>query len=180
MNNPKIVRTVCTFTQSPNLQAVSKLDEVVAKLELNGYSVQTKRVASNLANIDNLLELETRGIEYLSIGAISLQEAREVLPRFYEHKALTFNVELAKQEINLEHVALLQNIIANNASRTFSFTYTFNNAASSPYFPSARYEQEGFAIGLQPTDLSNGCTTLESWLDELRSTWDEICVLFKD
>lgn len=180
MNNPKIVRTVCTFTQSPNLQTVSKLDEVVAKLELNGYSVQTKRVASNLANIDNLLELETQGIEYLSIGAISLQEAREILPRFYEHKALTFNVELAKEEINLEHVALLQNIIANNASRTFSFTYAFNNAASSPYFPSARYEQEGFAIGLQPTDLSNGCTTLESWLDELRSTWDEICVLFKD
>ena len=180
MNNPKIVRTVCVFTQNFNDQAVSKLDDIVAKLEGVGYMIQTKRVASTFENVDNLLEQTAKGIEYLSVGDITLQEANALLPRFYENKALTFNLELAKEEITLEHVALLQNMIANNASRTFSFTYTFNNAASSPYFPSARYERDGYAIGLQPTDLSAGCSTLEEWLDNLKAIWNDINELLKD
>jgi uncharacterized protein (UPF0210 family) len=72
----------------------------------------------------------------------------------------------------------LQEIIKTDASKTFSFTYTFNNAPSSPYFPSARYEKDGFAVGLQPTDLSQGCNTLEEWLSKLKQTWQEIAELF--
>lgn len=178
MNNQKIVRTVCAFTNNPSNETVARLNAVVAILENNGYMVQTKRVCSTLQNLPSLLELSSNGIEYISVGAISLLEAQNLLPEFYNNKALTCNVELANEDIGLEHVALLQNVIQSNASKTFNFTYTFNNAASSPYFPSARYETDGFAIGLQPTDLSAGCNTLEEWLEKLKTTWQELADLF--
>jgi uncharacterized protein (UPF0210 family) len=124
--------------------------------------------------------MSEKGIDYISVGDISTEKAIELLPTFYGNKALTFNVELAETEISLEHVDLLQQIIANNASKTFSFTYTFNNAASSPYFPSARYETDGFAIGLQPTDLSRDCKSVDEWLQNMKRVWDELAELFAD
>ena len=161
MNNQKIVRTVCIFTQSPNDEATARLDKLENKLVNAGFMVQTKRVSSTLGSLDSLLDLSTKGVGYVSVGDISLTEAKDLLPTFYSNNALTFNLELANEEIGLEHVSLLQDIIENNASRTFSFTYTFNNAASSPYFPSARYEKDGFAVGIQPTDLSAGCSSID-------------------
>jgi len=46
--------------------------------------------------------------------------------------------------------------------------------ASSPYFPSAAYERNGFAVGLQPTNLSAGCSTIEEWLERLEAVWGEV------
>ena len=180
MNNQKIVRTVCVFTQSPNDEATARLDKLENKLVNAGFMVQTKRVSSTLGSLNSLLDLSTKGVGYVSVGDISLTEAKDLLPTFYSNNALTFNLELANEEIGLEHVSLLQDIIENNASRTFSFTYAFNNAASSPYFPSARYEKDGFAVGLQPTDLSAGCSSIDEWLEKLKSTWDEIANIFAD
>jgi len=70
------------------------------------------------------------------------------------------------------------NIIQKNAAKTFSFTHTFNNAPSTPYIPSANYERNGFAVGLQPTDLSEGCRSIEEWLGKLNETWAEIDAIF--
>lgn len=180
MNNQKIVRTICIFTQSPTDETTARLEKLEEKLVSAGYMVQTKRVSSTLSSLNSLLDLSSKGVGYVSVGDISLTEAQNLLPTFYENSALTFNLELAKEEISLEHVSLLNSIIKNNASRTFSFTYTFNNAASSPYFPSARYEKDGFAVGLQPTDLSVGCNSLEEWLEKLSATWQEIVEIFAD
>lgn len=180
MNNQKIVRTVCVFSQSPNDETTAQLDNLESKLVNAGFMVQTKRISSTLTSLNLLLDLSSKGVGYVSVGNISLTEAKELLPTFYSNNALTFNLELANEEIGLEHVSLLQDIIENNASRTFSFTYTFNNAASSPYFPSARYEKDGFAVGLQPTDLSAGCSSIDEWLEKLKSTWDEIANIFGD
>lgn len=180
MNQEKIVRTVCVFTKSPDESVLQRLEEVVQKLEQNGYLVQTKRVASTVQSFDRLIELSAKGIEYISAGNATLAEAEQLLPAFYENKALSFNVELAQVEIISDHVQLLQEIIKTDASKTFSFTYTFNNAPSSPYFPSARYEKDGFAIGLQPSDLSQGCNTLQEWLDKMKHVWQDITDLFAE
>lgn len=180
MNQEKIVRTVCVFTQNPDESVLQKLDAIVQKLEQKGYMVQTKRVASTLQNVDRLVELSSKGIEYISAGNATLTEANQLLPAFYANKALSFNVELAQEEITNDHAQLLQEIIKTDASKTFSFTYTFNNAPSSPYFPSARYEKDGFAIGLQPSNLSQGCNTLQEWLDNMKHVWQEITDLFAE
>lgn len=180
MNQEKIVRTVCVFTQNPDESVLQRLDAIVQKLEQNGYIVQTKRIASTVQSVDGLIELSAKGIEYISAGNATLAEAQQLLPAFYANKALSFNVELAQEEITSDHVQLLQEIIKTDASKTFSFTYTFNNAASSPYFPSARYEKDGFAIGMQPTDLSQGCNTLEEWLEKMKNVWQEIAELFAE
>lgn len=180
MNKEKIVRTVCVFTNNPDESVLQKLVSIVQKLEQNGYLVQTKRVSSTVTNLDKLTELSAKGIEYISAGNATLTEAQQLLPAFYANKALSFNVELAQEEITNDHAQLLQEIIRTDASKTFSFTYTFNNVPSSPYFPSARYEKDGFAIGLQPTDLSQGCNTLEEWLSKLKQVWREIDKLFAE
>ncbi len=180
MNEEKIVRTVCVFTQKPDLSVLHKLDVIVQKLEQNGYVVQTKRVVSTVQNVDGLIELSAKGVEYISAGNATLAEAHQILPAFYANKTLSFNVELGQEHITDNHAQLLQEIIKTDASKTFSFTYTFNNAPSSPYFPSAQYEKDGFAIGLQPTDLSQGCNMLEEWLEKMKQTWHEIAGLFAD
>lgn len=180
MKQDKIIRTVCVFTQNPNDTSTEKLNSIVQKLEQKGYLVQTKRVASTVQNLNELVDLAQKGIEYISVGDITTEQTLEILPNFYDNKALTFNIELAKEEISQKHVDILYKIIENNASKTFSFTYTFNNAASSPYFPSARYEKDGFAIGLQSTDLSVGCTSLEEWLENMKQVWQEIYEIFAE
>lgn len=178
MNQEKIVRTVCVFTKAPSDEDIEIVESIVHKLEQKGYVVQTKRIASTIDSVDALVELSNKGIEYISVGDINLEQAHALMPTFITNKALTYNVELAKEKITKEHVELLFEIIRCNASKTFNFTYTFNNVPSSPYFPSAIYEQDGFAIGLQPTDLSVGCTTLEEWLENMRRAWQEIADTF--
>lgn len=180
MKQEKIIRTVCVFTQRPDELVIEKLNAIVQRLEQNGFLVQTKRVASTPDQLDGLVGLSKKGIEYISVGNINPDQVQQILPSFYENKALSFNVELGKEDISEKHVGILQSIIASDASKTFSFTYTFNNAPSSPYFPSAKYERDGFAIGLQPTDLSVGCKTLEQWLENMRSVWQEIVGLFAE
>lgn len=166
------------FTKTPTDKDIEKVESIAQKLEVQGYVVQTKRIASTIENVDALVEISKKGIGYVSVGGISLEQAHALLPTFNENPALTFNVELAQEKITKEHVNLLFEIICGNASKTFNYTYTFNNAPSSPYFPSARYEQDGFAIGLQPTDLSVGCTSLEEWLENMKRVWQEIADMF--
>jgi exonuclease VII small subunit len=103
MNQQKIVRTVCVFTQDPNESVLQRLDSIVQKLEQSGYAIQTKRVASNVRVVDKLLELSAKGIEYVSAGNATLTEARQLLPTFYANKALSFNVELGQEEITDDH-----------------------------------------------------------------------------
>src|ERR1700722_9218 len=116
----------------------------------------------------------------LSIGTITLEEALERLPKFYETNNLNFNIELANEKIDTKYTDFLFKMIQERPDKTFSFTFVFNNAPSSPFFPSGSYERNGFSVGLQPTDLSENCTTLEEWFSAMKSCWDEIAETFKD
>ena len=171
---------MCGFSDNPTNSDTDKINEVAKKLEENGYQVQTKRLASTLANAERLHAVSESAVDYTSVGAITYDEALEFMPTFLRTDGLAFNIDLAKTDIQQKHAELIFEITKTNPSKTFNFTYTFNNVASSPYFPSATYEKNGFAIGMQPTDLAAGCSSLEDWLNKMRDCWMEIDGLLKD
>ncbi|HVW23465.1 MAG TPA: DUF711 family protein [Candidatus Saccharimonadales bacterium] len=174
----KIIRTICYFAKEVTPEVIEKLDAVAQKLEHAGYLIQTKRICSPTLDM-TALETAVNNPDYLlSVGSLSLERAVEQLPQFFSSRSINFNVDLTGAEIDNEHVDLLFRIISEKPSATFNFTYVFNNAKSSPYFPSADYEKDGFSIGLQPTDLSEGCTSLEQWLDAMKNCWAEIANIF--
>jgi uncharacterized protein (UPF0210 family) len=176
----KIIRSICYFTDNPAAEVLEKVDAIAKLLESRGYLIQTKRICSSVKDVDILVEKFSGEIGYLSLGTLSFDETTEHMQKFYERDDINFNVDMTDVDISQSHVQLLFDIIQNKPSNTFNFTFVFNNAPSSPYFPSATYEKSGFAIGLQPTDLSEGCSTLEQWLEAMKSCWDEIAELFKD
>ena len=174
MDRRKIVRSLCLFTQRPSQRAVGRLGRLAARLETAGYVVQTQRLCS--PDVDAVFGLDRRadGSIFSSVGRQELVQATKMVDRFCAAHNVALNVEASADQIDDRHVGLLMSIIQKCAAKTFSFTFTFNNAVSSPYFPSATYEKDGFAIGLQPTDLSVGCTTVAEWLDQMRASWTEI------
>ena len=180
MDQLKIIRAVCLFSDRASEAATSTLERLSLALSSRGFTVQTQRLCSpDIPGVFSLDQGTDKPILF-SIGTLDLGTAHAILPKFLAAKHIDFNVDLTSEDIGAAHTALLTNIIQKNAAKTFSFTYTFNNAPSTPYFPSANYERNGFAVGLQPTDLSEGCNTIEEWLDRMRAVWfeiDTICLL---
>jgi hypothetical protein len=174
MDQLKVIRSVCLFTDRPTEETPSTLERLSLALTNRGFTVQTQRMCSPDIQGVFSLDRETDKPILFSIGTLSLDTAHAILPKFLAAKHVNFNVDLTSEDIGAAHIALLTHIIQKNAAKTFSFTYTFNNAPSTPYFPSAKYERNGFAVGLQPTDLSEGCRTIEEWLDRMRAVWFEI------
>jgi uncharacterized protein DUF711 len=178
MEQHKIVRTVCLFIDRPSKVAVVRLEQLGNRLSDNGFTVQTRRLCSpDLDGVFNL-DKEGDGSIFLSIGRVPFDEADAVLQQFCRSKRVDFNVDLTHEPVTVKHAYLLTDIIRMNAAKTFNFAYTFNNALSSPYFPSATYEKNGFSVGLQPTDLSEGCQSIEEWLDRTKAAWSDIDRLF--
>ena len=176
----KIIRSICYFTNSPSSETLSKINSVAKTLEANNFVIQTKRICASGKGIKELDKIFYAPALYLSVGTLDLKTAQTELPDFFSAANVAFNVEIKDTSETPEHVSLLLNIIRHNPSKTFNFTYVFNNQLSSPYFPSASYEKDGFSIGLQPTDLSEGCKTLEEWLEKMKTVWQEIAELFKN
>ncbi len=174
----KIIRSICYFTKNPNQSIVERLSVLKSLLEAHDYTIQTTRVCSISEKLVELNALS--GDAMHSIGTVNQKWLESNMSKFLDNKNLACNVELANEEINLKTVAPLLEIIKNNAAKTFSFTYVFNNSNSSPYYPSANYEQEGFAIGLQPTDLAENAETLNDWFENMKTVWNEICEILKD
>lgn len=117
---------------------------------------------------------------YLSVGTFTLDEAVTARDEFYSSHNTCFNIDLTSVAIDTNYVDFLFDIIRACAEKTFLFTFVFNNRHSSPFFPSATYERNGFSIGLQPTDTSIDCKTLQEWLEKLKVIWNEIYTLFED
>ena len=180
MQTNKIIRTICYFSAQPGNHTVERLNTIASQLESKGFMVQTKRICSSLRDI-KALEMSVSDPEiFLSVGALDIDEAENQLQSFYDSRNVSFHIDLTTEEIAARHVAILFDIIRHQPEKTFNFTYVFHNQPSSPYFPSAQYDKEGFSIGLQPTDLSEGCHTLDAWLHAVRDVWAEIYDLFQD
>jgi hypothetical protein len=171
----KIIRSLCWFAESPSITGIlDQLNDTEDKLSEHGYLVQTKRVCFSKARIDELRQWENTDSLYLSIGTLGFESFTEQLTDFLQAGNVSLNLDLT-DGVAADHVDVLLKIIRDAPAKTFQFAYTFHNRPSSPFFPSASFERPGFAIGLQPTDLSEGCTTLTAWLSAMEAVWLEIC-----
>ena len=175
----KTVRTICFFSRRPGPTVVEEIERLSLMMENRGFDIQTKRICAggmSVAEIDAAFPDETL---YLSVGTLNRSSARAQLDDFLSAGNVAFNVDLS-DGVGIDDTALLFAIIRRQPSKTFNFTHTFRNVESSPYFPSASYGSDGFAVGLQPTDLAADCRSLEEWFDRMRAVWDEILSLFRD
>lgn len=175
----KIIRSVCYFTKNPSDETVKKLSEISDLLTSNDFGIQTKRICTFGMSIKDLGDKISDKNIYLNVGALDLKIANKYLVDFLGNNNVAFNMDLSKSEIKKEHIDFLFKIINSNSEKTFRFSYVFNNALSSPFFPSGNYEKEGYAIGLQLTDLSESCDTIDEWFGEIRKVFNEIDLLFK-
>ncbi len=178
MDTDKIIRTICYFSDDPSQQTLEKLEVIEKTLTDNNFLVQTKRLCSAKKDIRQLESIIKDNSMYLSIGSLKIDEALEKLDDFYSSRNTSFNLDLTSEVIDKRSVDLLFQIIKNKPDKTFLFAYVFNNTPSTPFFPSAAYAKNGFSIGLQPTDLSLGCRSIEDWLKKMKAVWEEINRLF--
>jgi uncharacterized protein (UPF0210 family) len=176
----KVIRSLCYFAKLPNESILERLVVLEKKLLTAGFVVQTKRLCVSDQSIHNLNLLVKDENVLLSIGSVNEVVLEKRFVEFMDIDRCSLNLDLTNSDIGLKQIEYLLRIIKQKASKTFQFTYTFNNSPSSPYFPSAVYEKDGFSIGLQSTDLAAGCTTLEEWFEKMETVWREISVLLGD
>lgn len=175
----KIIRSICYFTNQPTEATIETVEQLAKRAENQGFEIQTKRICS--PRIDLILKLSEQYSSeewLLSIGSQTLETISQNLPNLAASKDINFNLDLTAINISQKDVELLFKIIKINPKTTFNFTYTFTNPASSPFFPSGNYQKDGFSIGLQATDLSENCQTLDEWLDKMKIAWAELVELF--
>lgn len=175
----KVIRSVCLFSKNPCLQDENRLLTIENLLKDKGYSVQTKRICSPVGSFSEMSNSISDKSIMLSLGSLDFDSADKKLEDFLRVGNIHFNLDLSNEKIDLKHVEILFKIIKENPPSTFSFTYSFNNPVSSPYFPSAKFEKEGFSIGLQVTDLAKDCNSLEEWFENMRFCWNEINSIFE-
>jgi len=176
----KIIRSLCWFVENPSFTGVpDQLDKIEDKLIEHGYQIQTKRVCFNKARIDELQAWQNEDSLYLSVGMLDFKSLTEQISDFIHAGNVSLNLDLT-DGVAAHHVDVLLRIIEEAPAKTFNFTYTFHNRPSSPFFPSATFKHTGFAIGLQSTDLSEGCLDLTSWLSAMETVWFELCEILAD
>lgn len=129
--------------------ALKELDRIGAIFTKVGFEIQTKRVCS--PDVRKILEMDKQyaNESYIfGLGSLEREKVLKIIPELGKTIDTSFNYNLTRQDISLIDVNVLFRIIKRIPSKTFSFAYTFNVPASSPFFPSGTYGKEGFAIGL--------------------------------
>ncbi len=170
----KVVRTICRFAAEPDERTVGSLSELSRRVRDLGYEVQTTRVCAQRGDIAELAgTFDGTGIS-ASVGRLPYDSAMAQLPAFFAAENVSFNLELADREVEPRHVDLVRRIIEERPELTFNFCYTFNNRPGSPFFPAATYAGDGFAVGLQSVDLTDGLTGLDDWLSAMAACWREL------
>lgn len=171
----RIVRSLCYFSDAPDAAVAERLHELGVRLQEAGFTVQTRRLCGGADNISSL-----RGLcgDHLPgcLGTLGRDAASSCLDDFMDAPPLFFNLDPGDGVLE-EDVDLLQRIMCEHPAKTFQFAFTFNNAHSSPYFPSAHRRHDGFSLGLQPVNLAAGCGSLDQWLDRMRHAWETLCSL---
>ena len=180
MNN-KIIRSICYFDKELSSEPIEKVDKIAKNLTEKGFLIQTERICSPA--VDKIIKLDAKyasDIYIFGVGSLERNEIIQRLNNLLACKDTSFNLDLTEKEITKEDAQLLFEIIKSKSGKTFNFAYVFNNQPSSPFFPSGSYDKNGFSIGLQPTDLSEGHNSIDEWLDKIEGVWLEIYSLFKN
>lgn len=183
MTDNKIIRTVCLFTKAPGAEAVQRVQHLADILSRNDFTVQTQRIVSPDIGFKEIEEKVDTPDIFCGLGTPApVDETLKMLAdggmdEFLETGNVSFNLDLTDTPPSDSHVNVLFDIIKKKPAKTFNFTYVFNNPPSTPFFPAATYETEGFAVGLQPTDLAEDCATLVQWLMKTKTVWHHIATL---
>ena len=170
---PKIIRSLCLFTDILSIDQEYRLNALSDILQRAGFEVQTRRIVTGGQRISSLQQQWPETSLFIGAGTLTREETLSQLPAFLASSNISFNLEI-KDHVRTEDVDILFDIIRYRPEKTFNFSYTFCNPPSSPYFPAAHYQQNGFAVGLQPTDLSEDCDSLHTWLYRTKQLWDEL------
>lgn len=169
----KIIRTICLFSDDITSTELHTLKKISSILKKNNFSIQTNRIClSRYRSFDEKVIMDNGLL--LSMGALTINEFKKHFKDFLSFKTKCINLDLTNENIGMEHIDILFKIIKDQPSNTFNFSYGFNIPHSSPFFPSTKFSQRGFSIGLQPTDLAENCKTLDEWLSNMKTIWDEI------
>lgn len=169
----KIIRTICIFTDEITNREMKRFEEISTLLERKGFSIQTKRFCLSGYKPANDKELFNKGI-LLGLGEQTFEELKGNFTDFMKSENKDINLDLTNENITIEHAEVLFRIIESKPDNTFRFTYGFNLPVSSPFFPSAKFGQKGFGIGLQATNLSVNCNRLAGWLEKMKNVWEEV------
>lgn len=177
----KVVRTICYFTDNPSSKTIQDINILADRLVKQDYEVQTKRICSAVFNktIDLATQFINSGLLF-STGSFAQNKLHEHLDYLLATNNIFFNIDLTYKNIMIEDTQILFELSRKSPEKTFNFTYVFNNPHSSPFFPSGTYLQNGFSIGLQPTDLSENCQSIEEWLNKIKIAWMEIYDIFRN
>lgn len=173
------MRSLCYFIDDIESDWQKRLDDLAKKLEEADYEIQTRRLCLGGYSIAEVSQAIDDDSLYVSVGSLSRAEAKSQLDDFLAAGNVHFNMNIT-DGVDLDDVEVLFEIIKQNPSKTFNFTYTVNVPPSSPYYPSAYHDKNGFALGLQNTDLSANCDTVGQWLENTRTVWQELTTLFAD
>ncbi len=179
LESNKVIRTLCAFENNITGETLKNLESKKRDLESAGYILQTLRVCPGNMFLQDATSLDLDPSIFISAGTIERSKAEAELDHFLEAENVSFNIEPSGGVIP-EDVNLLFRIIKEKPEKTFNFAFTFNNVNSSPFFPSSNFETQGFSIGMQPTDLSAGCSSIEEWFSKMEKSWLEIASIFKE
>jgi hypothetical protein len=171
----RIIRSLCYFSDAPGAAVAERLHELGARLQEAGFTLQTQRLCGGAGNLSALRELCGDHLPGC-LGTLDRDAARAILGDFMEAGSLSLNLDPGSG-VRDDDIEILLRLMQERPSKTFQFAYTFHNAPSSPYFPSAHREHNGFCIGLQPTNLAAGCHSLDQWLGRMRRAWADLCTL---
>lgn len=175
----KIIRSICYFTARPGQQALARLDALAARFSKAGYEVQTLRLACPDAaySVEELQALcKGREDVLLSVGHLQPEEYRANEAAFLRSPNIFFHRRI-DEGFAPSDWPMLQGWWRDAPLKSFHFAFNANCPLSSPFFPSARYEREGFSIGLQSTNLALGAGSFGLWLQRMRQVWEELAEL---
>lgn len=174
----KIIRSLCLFRETSSRADLGRLRALADLLHARGYEVQTQRICCRDTDIARHDALWKQTEVYTSVGGLTLTEALAQRAAFLQARNTFFHLDLAGTPVGPEHVEYFMGLMRDAPAKCFQFAFVFQNAPSAPFFPSARFAREGFAVGLQSTDLSAGCVLLDEWFVRQRVVWDELCQIF--
>lgn len=173
----RIVRTVTVFAERPSKDALARADELADRLRALGFTIQTTRACFGDATLEQAAAMLERDDQFASVGSLTTADARAQLEAFASGGNTSFHVDISAG-VTEDDVGFFFELMDNAPERTFGFSWVAQNPPSGPFFNAARFEQPGFAIGLQSTDLAAGCDSLGEWQAACARVWLEINGVF--
>lgn len=174
----KVIRTICYFTNRDYTESYGKLTSVAEKLLDKGYTIQTRRIVTDQGNFKAIEGSFDDKTLLLGAGTINRSAAIEQLQDIFSSGDVSFNLDLT-EHVEKEDAEFLFKLIRQRAEKTFNFSFKFGASPYTPFFPVATYEKNGFSVGLQATDLSEDCNSIDEWLMKMKTAWNELIRIFE-